>query len=636
MPATIEDKQITELNKSVQRIVKVLETAVGNTATQKAKKSEEEILAELRMETAEKEAKVVEKQEKSTEAQKVKFFDVASFMKASAAEYFESTKQDKLTWGNFFTSLKEGYKKWFKEASQQRTALGLTLRLGASLWRNTQKHILDNVRRLWNSLTGHIQEVLGELGGVLSFVKDTFMSAFNFVKDTFMGMFRKVPPHDKKRNKLLQAIVGYLRRDEKRDLLQKSDGSRRSILGMLALLAAAAIGAIIGKFLLPFKTVFGGLMKTMKVAPILKTVGAFFTKKFPILGKLFKSLGGIFSKSGPLGRLFTFVTTKIPFFSSIFKFLKFGFTKLAWPLQIIMSVIDFIKGFQQTEGNLADKVIGGIKNALFKFFELPVKIIGWIVEKVLGLFGVEVDGVAGKIMDFLKSWWDTIFSLFRPIIGLIEGFFTTEGSIADKFKGALAGFFNGIRDMIAAISNFFLPMVDPIQKTFSAFFDSMGGLLDIITEWSGKIGKIVTGIINWFKDDEEDEEDDDNLDINGNPYPSRIKTEKQKRGHDLYLKRQNARKNKASTQGTGVKDAANAQAKRDAQAQQAQTDELKKTLDENTKKQIDEQKKLAEKQDAATALALGGNAQSAPAEIPAEALADEIEIFGLLAGNNSF
>jgi hypothetical protein len=554
-------------------------------------------------------------------------------MKSSAAEYFDQTKTDRVTWGNFYNSLKEGYKKWFKEASQQRNALGVTLRLGASIWRNTQKFLIDNVRKLWGALTGHIQEVLGELGGVLSFVKDTFMSAFNFVKDTFMGMFAKVPPHDRKRNKLLQAIVGYLRRDEKRDLLQKEDGSRRSILGMLALLAAAAIGAIIGKFLLPFKTVFGGLMKAMKVGPILKTVGTFFTKKFPIIGKLFgkEGLGGFFAKTGPIGKFFAFVTTKVPFFSSIFKFLKFGFTKLAWPLQIIMSVIDFIKGFQGTEGNLADKVIGGIKNALFKFLELPVKLVGWVVEKVLGLFGVEVDGVAGKIMGFLKSWWDTIFSLLRPIIGFIEGFFTTEGNIIDKFKGGLAGLFNGIGDMIAAIEKFFLPIVEPMKKVFASFFDSIGGLLETIKEFAGKIGKIVTSIIDFFRGDEEEKPKD----INGNPYPDNIQTAKQRLGWDNLQRRKAARQTQAP-ESAGVTAMANAQAKKNSEAQQKQTDEIKKSLDDNTKKQIDENKKIAEKSDAATAIAMGGNAQSMPADATVDPLADEIEIFGLLGGNNSF
>lgn len=589
MPATLDEKQFTELNKSVQRIVKTLETAVGNTATQKAKKSEEEILADLRMNTAEQEAKTADKQEKVVEEQKLKFFDSARFMKASAAEYFAQTKTNQVTWGNFFNSLSEGYKKWFSEASKQRGALGATLRLGSSLWRAAHKHIIDNVRKLWGALTSQVSEVLGELGGVLTFVKDTFMSAFNFVKDTFMGMFAKVPPADKKRNKLLQAIVGYLRRDEKRDLLQKPTGKRTSLLGALALIAAATLGALIGKILLPFKT----LMNAFKLGPIVKGIQTFFVTKFPVLGKLFTKLSGYFSK---VGGFFTWFTKKVPFFGKLLKLFKFGFTKLAWPLQIIMSVIDFIKGFQATEGNLADKVIGGIKNAVLKFIELPVKAIGWIVEKVLGLFGVEVDGVADKIMGWVGKAIDIFYSLFRPILGFFEEFFASEGSFVDKLKAGLGGFFAGLVDML---------------NVFEPFIDWTKGIIDKVK--------------NFFGGDDKEE---------STGYPDHIKTAKQRMGWDNLQKRKAQKTSPAPA--PGVKAMANAEAKKEAEKQREQTEELKKTLDDNTKKQIDADKKIADEQAGATAIAMGGNAQSGPAESPANPLQDEIDIFGSLAGNNNF
>ena len=161
MPATLEDKQFQELNKSVKSIVKTLETAIGNTATQKAKKSEEEVLRELRMKNVKKEEELLKDKEKDDKENRVKLFDVATFMKASAVEYFDATKQDKLTWGNLFKSMKSGVKDWFDKASKQRTMLGRTLRLGASLWENTHKHLIQNIQRAWSKVTGMVNEVLG-------------------------------------------------------------------------------------------------------------------------------------------------------------------------------------------------------------------------------------------------------------------------------------------------------------------------------------------------------------------------------------------------------------------------------------------------------------------------------------------
>jgi hypothetical protein len=152
------------------------------------------------------------------------------------------------------------------------------------------------------------------------------------------------------------------------------------------------------------------------------------------------------------------ILDKMPILGKLFGALRFGFRVLGWPLQIILSVIDFIRGFVAEERNLADKITAGVKSAVFGFIELPVKLIGWIIEKILGLFGVEVDRVADKIMGFIGKFFDMWIGMFRPIIGFFEGLFKTKGSIIDKLKGAIGGFLNGIIalfDKIKPVLKFF-------------------------------------------------------------------------------------------------------------------------------------------------------------------------------------
>ena len=51
----LEEKQVIELSKNVKQVVKILETAVGNTATQKAKQNKEEKIVDRKEELLKKE-----------------------------------------------------------------------------------------------------------------------------------------------------------------------------------------------------------------------------------------------------------------------------------------------------------------------------------------------------------------------------------------------------------------------------------------------------------------------------------------------------------------------------------------------------------------------------------------------------
>lgn len=626
MAKTADTRTQEEISKNTENIVKLLNKQAGNTAELKKEQKERKDLLAQEALLLGKYGEQLDEEKKALAAEQVNIKSLKSFIGVEATKYFKLTEENQLTWGGLATSVKEGVKDWFNAAQKQNNMLGKTLRLGATLWTAAHKHIIENVKKLWGAVTGQINEVLGELGGVLNWIKDSFVSVFKFIGESFMGFFKRVPPADRKRNKLLQAIVGYLRRGEKRDLLQEGGDGKDGwgIIAALAIVAAGVLGAFLGKLLLPFRMI----AKAMKLDVAFKAIKNFFMG-FKKMKNFFTAIAKPFKW---IAKMFGIAKKVSPFFKAVAGTFRWGFTKLAWPLQIIMSIFDFIDGFMKTEGNLADKIIGGVKNVFTKFIELPVKLIGWIVEKVAGLFGVEVDGVADKIMGFLQKWWDMIFSIFRPIIGLFEGFFSTEGNLMDKVKGAFGGFMSGIQDMLKVfepVIEFLKPMTDWIKRVFGDWLDGMKLMLEALQPFIDKITGIVDSVMNFFGDDDEENIDEASKKTKGSAWnPMNWFGDDQPVPPDP-----NVTIPKPKSELNTVLDA---QAKRDAELNQQMIEANEKALKENTQKQIDAQKKIAEESTEATAMAMGGHAQAnAPAE-PANPLQDEVDIYSFIGSNNNF
>lgn len=605
--AAAPEKTAEELAKSVQHIEKLLAMHGASTADVKAKEKErKKMVAEEKLLQG-RWGEVLDEQKKQLGEETQTFKHMGSFIGNETKKYFAMTEKNQITWGGLATSVKDGVKNWFAAASKQRTALGATLRLGATLWENAHKHIIQNVQKLWGAVTGQISEVLGELGGVLGWVKDSFVSVFKFMKDSFMGFFAKVPPADRRRNKLLQALVGFARRDEKRDLLGSgSDGKDGwGMLGALALIAAGVLGAFIGKILLPFKLI----AKAFKLGPAFVAIKKFFMG-FEFMAKFFKNLQKPFRF---MRKIFVIAKKMFPFFRKAVGIFKWGFTKLAWPIQIIMSIFDFIDGFMKTEGNLADKVIAGVKNVFLKFLDLPVRLIGWVVEKVLGLFGVKTEGVADKIMGWIGKIIELFTAFWRPLIGFFEGFFSTEGSFIDKIKGGLGGFFEGMQDMLKVfdpIIAWLKPLTDWVKSAFGDFFKGITIMLEVLKPFTDKVSSIISGIKGFFGGGKKE------ADPKKIPVPTGTP--------------------QTSSMPQPLKNVVNAEAKKRQAEASAQTEEVVTALNKNTEKQIDAEKKIAKESTDASALAMGGNSMSPPAETPANPLQDEVDIYQFLGGNNNF
>ncbi len=164
--------------------------------------------------------------------------------------------------------------------------------------------------------------------------------------------------------------------------------------------------------------------------------------------------------------------------------------------QIIMGVFDFWTGFEATEGNLFEKVIGGLKAAIKGFFggflDLGIMIedgFKWIITKVAGFFGFDEESIAATMADFslFGPLKDGLFAvvdwlgllLTNPLAafeGLFKGYATVGKWIYDTALKPAWDWFEGMfPDAAATIKPFFVGIADVgtwiYEKALKPFWD---------------------------------------------------------------------------------------------------------------------------------------------------------------------
>jgi len=289
------------------------------------------------------------------------------------------------------------------------------------------------------------------LGGFKLQKKETDTSVKQLKLDTHMAKYTLgYQKDDSKKNKEQLGLMKKMSRWQKviafwakwqgiKSRMSWKRVAKGGIAALFALLAIPlfALGAIIG-------TQVALLVKPFVI--IGKFIANMFidAKKLTRYGRLFKiMIGGHGPLSGffkGLRKLVTFFT-KIPLIGPMLKGLKFGFTKLFWPLQIILSTIDFIKGFMDTEGTIYEKIKGGIENVIIKFLEFPAKLLGGMWEWFQVNFldkdpaSIEqgaaaksiIEGIGKTVKMIFKGWelifgaiWDVTKWLWNDVIAKID------------------------------------------------------------------------------------------------------------------------------------------------------------------------------------------------------------------------
>lgn len=459
--ATADTRSQDEIAKSVKKLEKLVSMHGENPAEVKAQKQERKKILDKEKMLQEQWLLAIEetKKAKLKETQTTK--SLFTMIKSDAKQYFDTEKNNQITWGNLWKTFTGSIKDWFDSASKQRTMLGATLRLGASLWKATHEHVIGTIKNVFSKIGSHMREVLGELAEVFDVVKDAMKSAFRFIKDSLFGFMEKVPPADRKRNKLLQHMVNYFMRKEKRELIDLGRDKRggfgwMTILGGLAMATAFILGAVVRKFILPFEMAY----KAMRLGRAFKGIFSFITS-FKFFAKIIFGIKWTFIKWGRyLGELLGGVGWISKFggiVGKLFNAFARGFKIFGWPLTIAIGVYDFITGIISTHGDWKTKLAGGFKKAIRGFIELPIRFISWVAEGLLkGLFGIEVTGLADKILGaidgFIDFWVDTMFG---PLINFIDGFWNTKGNIFDKF-------FGGIMKLLAGFGKYYDDYIKPV------------------------------------------------------------------------------------------------------------------------------------------------------------------------------
>ena len=262
-------------------------------------------------------------------------------------------------------------------------------------------------------------------------------------------------------------------------------------------LKAAWTESTLAKFVTKIKAWFGA--KTGMILPKIKTlwansaIGRGITAIKGLFGGGVK-IPGIGAIDDVLMKVKNLFGTGGPF--QVFKTIGQAFGKLFFFVQIFMTLFDFYTGFVETEGNLLDKILGGLKAAFVGFFggfmDLGIMLedgLKWIVAKIAGFFGFDEEEVAASMESF---------SIFKPLKQMVT-------DVADWFVG-LFDFSSFSAGLISAAKLLFLPI--------TALLDLTGFVWDWFMELFGwkdenapkdertlttKLGDLLVGVWDWFK-----------------------------------------------------------------------------------------------------------------------------------------
>lgn len=253
-------------------------------------------------------------------------------------------------------------------------------------------------------------------------------------------------------------------------------------MSAIVIAATAAFSNISSVVMSAIKSSKGVMTFFTNVSSFFSTITGFLTK-IPLLGKGVSGLGKIIGNIG---------STIAKFGSAFGKLLKF----LGWPLQIIMSVLDFIKGYQDTEGGVFDKIIGGIKAVIKGILYLPLELI----DLVASFFGIEnftssIREVADMVIDAIFSPIETMNKLFTWLSDVFSDAFS---SLWDGMKEAAAFAWDIITLPYRKLWEFFQWLGGKIVDAFKALWDGMQTAItfiwDIITWPYRKITEIFTAV----------------------------------------------------------------------------------------------------------------------------------------------
>uniref|UniRef100_A0A6M3K7K0 Uncharacterized protein n=1 Tax=viral metagenome TaxID=1070528 RepID=A0A6M3K7K0_9ZZZZ len=379
------------------------------------------------------------------------------------------------------------------------------------------------ISKSWGRISGHIDDVLGPLKGAFDFIWDTLKSTFDFFKGLGKDLFgwgkdKNLKENEKQTGFLKKIYRFFVRKDltDAKALARAGIGGKEKkpiwylILGAALLGLGLIIGSLIRKILLPIEMLGLGVVKLGSIGKSLGIIGGKFGRIgewFGRIGEWFGRIGewfGVIGRSflrlpmveslvkyissgmrtiGKVGKIFLWLGKHTPLLGRLFSGLKFGFQKLAWPLSIVFAVIDFIDGFISTQGDIFEKIKNGLSSAIKGFIEMPIKLIGWVVDWILSKFGIEVAGGTGKLLlDSIMKGVDTalsiiiapfrfVYSIIKQTIDLFRGK-KVDTLIIDKVIKLGEDVITSVRDFLTNIFKKFIDIIKNLWKKVKEVFKS--------------------------------------------------------------------------------------------------------------------------------------------------------------------
>jgi hypothetical protein len=181
----------------------------------------------------------------------------------------------------------------------------------------------------------------------------------------------------------------------------------------------------IGQLSLAIEWYYRKFMKTIRHNKVINFIFIVIEKIFKAIGWVGKKIGGIFKfimKAGAqIVKAFNWLS-KIPGLGILFRALKVGFKFLGWPLQILLSAIDFIKGFVNTKGNFLEKLKGGLTNMITKFLEFPVRLLAGVYDWIMEQLGFRKKGDPGSGDKAMNILTDLVSRAIGGLGNLVQSF----------------------------------------------------------------------------------------------------------------------------------------------------------------------------------------------------------------------
>jgi hypothetical protein len=306
----------------------------------------------------------------------------------------------------------------------------------------------------------YLGEVFPKLGKIVTAIETTFMSWVAGIKGVFSSVVGKFAS-------MFEAAVGFF----------------KTIFGE---------GSMIGKVITTIKTAVTGFLEPIiagfrTIGEVSGPIGKAVEFVKGALGGMMEFFAGIGSKLGSFGKLFSAVSSVV--------------SKIAYPLMIIMSIWDTIKGALAgwEEGGLVGAIGGAIKGLfnglVFGVLDMIKGAISWIagalgftaVEEFLDsfsfadMFSAFVDAVLfipKKIQEFIMSPIETMTKLGESMMSLWEPIKNVMGTLVDAFLFIPRQLFALITDYIVTpLTEVFKPVTDffkGIAEQVMGFFEDFG------------------------------------------------------------------------------------------------------------------------------------------------------------------